>query len=74
MCLKFLLFQAGRAYELHAYQKKHVSIILIDFMIAIAQKQGILVEKQKKIDENVVRVSYKRISTCSIRRLNLLID
>ena len=40
-------------------------------MIAIAQKQGIVGEKQKEIGENVPKVGYKRISTPSIRRVNL---
>ena len=43
-------------------------------MTAIAQKQGIVEEKQQKINENVARVCYKRISTCLIRRLNLFTD
>ena len=50
------------------------SMILIDFMIAIAQKTGYCGGKTKKINENVARVCYKRISNCSIRRVNLFND
>ena len=48
-----------------------LTIIKIVFMVTNAQKAKYRGGKTNKINKNVVRVSYKKISACSIRRLNL---
>jgi len=68
------LFHRSSIFQNQIWVWHMLSMILINFMTAIAQKQGIVEEKQQKINENAARVCYKRISNCSIRRANLFTD
>ena len=68
------LFHRSSIFQNQIWVWHMLSMISIDFMIAIAQKTGYCGGKTKKINENVARVCYKRISNCTIRRANLFTD